>query len=268
VECFWSSNEERQEVADGVYFHVPSHGHFPSSKPDGQYWAAGSLEGESYYRKLSSGEFMDHFDLEMTYRMDSEIPAPYCSRAEYNFMAPPKPKTQSAPAMYVASNCNPPSGRDTIVAEMMKYMKIDSYGRCLHNKDFPKSSDNFQKWNMMKEYKFYLALENTKSVDYVTEKLFQPLDAGTVPVVIGPDNIDDFAPSDRSIINVNDFKSPKELAEYLNYLDQHDEEYEKYLEWKKTGPQQSFWDVVDVNNIHSQCRLCLKIHDLKYGKPV
>ena len=35
---------------------------------------------------------------------------------------------------YVQSSCDTPSGRDEYVSELMKHIKIDSYGYCLHNK--------------------------------------------------------------------------------------------------------------------------------------
>ena len=35
-------------------------------------------------------------------------------------------------------------------------------------------------------------------------------------------------------IDVSDFKTAKELANYLLYLDTNTEEYLKYFEWKKT----------------------------------
>lgn len=43
----------------------------------------------------------------------------------------------------------------------------------------------FSKWNLIKEYKFVLAIENSNVRDYVTEKWFQCLDAGTVPLYYG-----------------------------------------------------------------------------------
>jgi hypothetical protein len=45
----------------------------------------------------------------------------------------------------------------------------------------------------------------------------------------------DLVPSNKSAIIVDDFDSVEDLARYLKHLDQNDEEYEKYLEWKKTG---------------------------------
>lgn len=43
-----------------------------------------------------------------------------------------------APIAYIQSDCITPSDRDIYVKALMKYIKIDSYGKCLHNKDLPK----------------------------------------------------------------------------------------------------------------------------------
>jgi hypothetical protein len=37
------------------------------------------------------------------------------------------------------SNCKAPSGRHHYIQELMKYIPVDSYGKCLHNKDVPKN---------------------------------------------------------------------------------------------------------------------------------
>ena len=38
---------------------------------------------------------------------------------------------------YVQSDCNTPSDRDHFVQMLQKYIKVDSYGACEHNKDLP-----------------------------------------------------------------------------------------------------------------------------------
>lgn len=43
-----------------------------------------------------------------------------------------------APILYVQQDCDTPNDRDKYVSELMKYIKVDSYGACLKNKDFPK----------------------------------------------------------------------------------------------------------------------------------
>ena len=40
-------------------------------------------------------------------------------------------------AAYVHSDCGCPSDRDHFVDIMQKYIKVDSYGSCKHNKDLP-----------------------------------------------------------------------------------------------------------------------------------
>ncbi len=84
-------------------------------------------------------------------------------------------------------------------------------------------------------YKFYLAFENANCVDYITEKYwFIPLQNNIVPVVLGGGNY-----SNRnlavpgSFINVMDFKTVKDLADYLLMLDKNDTAYNEYFLWKK-----------------------------------
>ena len=143
--------------------------------------------------------------------------------------------------MYLQSDCNPPSDRDSFVRELMKYVTVDAYGKCLHNRDLPGhlvdplTFSSREILSLVSKYKFTLAFENARCHDYITEKFWRPLYAGSVPIVLGSPTIKDWAPTNQSIIVVDDFQSPKDLAEYLHYLDRNDREYERYLEFKRTG---------------------------------
>lgn len=57
----------------------------------------------------------------------------------------------------------------------------------------------------------------------------------------------------KSFIHVDDFASPKNLAEYLHILDKDDTMYNEYFKWKDTG--------TIVNNAKYYCRLCAMLHD-------
>lgn len=46
-------------------------------------------------------------------------------------------KAQLAPIAFVQSICDTMSGRDEYVEQLMQHIEIDSYGKCLHNKDMP-----------------------------------------------------------------------------------------------------------------------------------
>lgn len=82
-------------------------------------------------------------------------------------------------------------------------------------------------------YKFHLAMENGLCPDYMTEKLWRPLHQGCVPVYRGSPAVADWMPNDHSVIIIDRFPSPKDLAEFLKRLDEDDDEYMKYLEFKQ-----------------------------------
>lgn len=76
-----------------------------------------------------------------------------------------------------------------------------------------------------------------------------------VPVVMGarPEDYARQAPP-KSYIHVDEFESPKALAEYLHKVDKDDDLYNSYFRWKGTG------DYIDTK---FWCRLCAMIHDAK-----
>ncbi|KFV96614.1 PREDICTED: alpha-(1,3)-fucosyltransferase 11, partial [Eurypyga helias] len=121
---------------------------------------------------------------------------------------------------------------------------VDSYGKCLHNRELPSerlrdtstaTTEDSEFMTFIARYKFHLALENAICDDYMTEKLWRPMHLGAVPVYRGSPAVRDWMPNNLSIILIDDFDSPQELAKYLDFLDKNGEEYMKYLEYKNHG---------------------------------
>ena len=60
----------------------------------------------------------------------------------------------------------------------MKHIKVDSYGKCLNNREMPRKMvgrdrhDDEDFLRLVAKYKFHLSFENAICNDYVTEKLF------------------------------------------------------------------------------------------------
>lgn len=139
-------------------------------------------------------------------------------------------------------------------------MEVDVIGKCADNFKLrtlcPKNGADFSKCNdrLMKEYKFYFAFENSLCEDYVTEKFFNNLKLPIIPVVYGGANYSRFAPP-HSYIDVNDFDTTKELADYLKFLAEHPEEYIKYFWWKK------HYTIMEHTLFNGFCELCKKLHD-------
>jgi hypothetical protein len=105
-------------------------------------------------------------------------------------------------------------------------------------------------------YKFCIGFENSIAVDYVTEKFFDPILAGTVPVYLGAPNIDAFAPGEKSFINVSDYSGPRELADHLHHLDQDDEAYGEYFAWREKGLSDDFKRLLSAAARGPFCQLC------------
>ncbi|XP_022096880.1 alpha-(1,3)-fucosyltransferase 7-like [Acanthaster planci] len=138
---------------------------------------------------------------------------------------------------WMASNCkNTVWPRSGFVREMQKYIQVDVYGACGKLKCTP-SWDTKCTVDLVRQYKFYLSLENAECEDYITEKLWnKPLTQGVVPIVYGPTRkvYEDLLPP-NSFIYIGDYKSMKELVDYIKLLDSKPELYVEYLKWQYKG---------------------------------
>jgi len=79
----------------------------------------------------------------------------------------------------------------------------------------------------LSHYKFSLCYENAYGLNgYVTEKIFDCFNAGTVPIYWGAENITEYVDK-NAFIDRRKFKSDKELFDFLNNINEN--EYNKYL---------------------------------------
>lgn len=75
-------------------------------------------------------------------------------------------------------------------------------------------------------YKFAICYENMKSTTYITEKIFDALHAGCVPIYWGAKEITSLIPFKAYILR-EDFNTDEELYNYLNTMTEA--EYQQYL---------------------------------------
>ncbi|KFK35985.1 hypothetical protein AALP_AA4G063200 [Arabis alpina] len=213
-----------------------------------------SMESAQYYPENDLAQARRRgYDIVMTTSLSSDVPVGYFSWAEYDIMAPVQPKTEKAIAAAFISNCGARNFRLQALEALMKTdIKIDSYGGCHRNRD-----GKVDKVEALKRYKFSLAFENTNEEDYVTEKFFQSLVAGSVPVVVGAPNIEEFAPSSDSFLHIKNLDDVEPVAKRMKYLEANPEAYNQTLRWKYEGPSDSFKALVDMAAVHSSCRLCI-----------
>ncbi|GFO07998.1 glycoprotein 3-alpha-l-fucosyltransferase a-like [Plakobranchus ocellatus] len=176
------------------------------------------------------------FNLTMSYRVDSDVfvpygrlgfePIPLDKRANYYEIA--KGKTRSV--AWFVSNCRTPSRRYDYVQELKRYIDVDIYGGC----GIPcKKKDGKCTKELPVKYKFYLSFENSICTDYISEKLYKiyAADMHVIPVTRGGSQYRRYFP-ENTFIDAAEFRSPRELAEYLKNLGSDLKRYSQMLEYK------------------------------------
>ncbi|XP_061553136.1 4-galactosyl-N-acetylglucosaminide 3-alpha-L-fucosyltransferase 9-like isoform X1 [Phycodurus eques] len=230
--CFVTADRNLYNKSDGVLIHhrdicsdlsnLP-----PLQRPSFQKWIWMNLESPSHSSQLAGIENI--FNLTLNYRRDADIEVPYGSvvstGGEDDFVPPSKNKL----ICWIVSNWNQEHVRVKYYNELYKHIEVHAYGQAFG--EYIADQDYFP---TIASCKFYLAFENSIHKDYITEKFYNPLAVGTVPVVLGPSrqNYENFVQGD-AFVHVDDFASPKELADYLLLLDKNEEMYLRYFEWRR-----------------------------------
>eukprot|EP00727_Mastigamoeba_balamuthi_P001742 m51a1_g11565 putative glycosyltransferase 10 family protein (844) ;mRNA; f:3792-9630 len=308
--CVYTDDRAALAAADALVFSIIYNAALPppGQRPPGQLYVAHCMEPVTSYfgRHLSDAAYMRQFDVRVTYQSTSDVPVNYFfvelwqSQRADGTLPPVRASEKRGLAVWVAHVCETPNRRVEYVRQLMRHVRVDSYGRCLHNADFPfNDTRHGDGWPERKErviapYKFTLAFENSNARDYVTEKFFQPLMAGSVPVVMGAPNVREYAPSEHSYIDVADFASPKELADYLLMLDRNDTLYERhgalppqprgsgltrgdcgdapritlcrYHSWRRGAWSQRFGDLMLQAYNTVPCRLCRHVYEARRAR--
>lgn len=228
-----------------------------------------SMESEAYYPILKKHNAKNQgWDIISSTSIYSDVPLDYANK-KYNFLSKPIPfenKTKAA-AVFI-SNCGAKNERLEIVDHLIKQgFPIHSYGKCLNNKNAPHTTA--AKMAILKSHLFSLAFENSNVHSYVTEKFYQSLAVGSIPIYYGAPNIKDFSPTIDpmlSIIDVNNIKGniqtkSKIIFKLMNKLMYNKIEYEKLLSWKSKQAIYGPLENVLKRGKMSNCRLCLKVKD-------
>ena len=152
----------------------------------------------------------------------------------------------------MASNCDTSSGRENYVAELAKHIRVDVFGLC-----GPYRCGGRFKWlgcrEMLKRsYKFYLAFENNLCPDYISQ-IRQAFSAHVLPIVLGASDYSAVLPRD-SYLDVRNFTSPRQLADYLALLNREDELYNRYFKWVK------HFRLASDRELKHWCKLCEFLH--------
>ncbi|XP_014672076.1 PREDICTED: alpha-(1,3)-fucosyltransferase C-like [Priapulus caudatus] len=253
--------------SDAVLFHMRDvrRGDVPAARSPRQKWVFALKESPWYSWAHRFTELRDAFNWTMTYRRDSDVPWLY---GEFRHKGAPADRgefpREGAPVRgfaagktklvaWFASRCNAISESMRYVDELRRHLPVDVYGACGPLR-CPRSESARCYAMLARDYKFYLAFENSVCRDYVTEKLFLAMNASVVPVVLGGADYRRHLPP-RSYIDVRDFASPRDLARHLAEIDGDDARYNEYFAWRSDFELATLTD-----NANAICGLCAKLH--------
>jgi len=260
-ECILTTDHAYIAAADVIVFHMPTlKGDESIRKREGQLWVFWSMECEDHYPLFRDPKILGLFDIYMTYRSDADVQVPYLLLDHKEKLRQRPAKKEYLANAFISSPLNL-SKRNECLKELMSLIKVHSYGKMFNNSAIRNDNGFKAKMDIISSYKFTLAFENAIAKDYVTEKFYDPLIAGSVPVYLGAPNIEEFAPGDKCYINLNSFGSLKELAEYLLMLDANEQQYREYLSWKDRPFRPLFVRKIEERRVHPFVRLCYVVID-------
>lgn len=249
--CTLTDDRRAYREADAVVIHhrdVAYGASLPTEpRPRGQAWIWLNHESPTHTPNLS--RFDGVFNLTMSYRADSNIFLPYgylVPRGHVNEggAAPCAPPASHLPRpnllAWVVSHWSESHARVAFYYELIRHVNIDVYGDV--GEPLPREEGSVVR--VVRQYQFYLSLENSQHTDYITEKLWNALLAGAIPVVLGPprENYERFLPP-QAFIHVDDFSTVRELAQYLLTAWGNQELLRHHLDWidRYSVYQPEFW---------------------------
>jgi hypothetical protein len=212
------------------------------------------------------------YDIYMATRTDADI---YASYGDYDFSFPPilKKRQEDGVSMAAAyiSNCGMTKyDRLGAVKKLMEAgVSVDVFGSCFENSkkepsEFQHLSRDDRKVKNIGRYHFQLAFENSLKNGYLTEKYWQSLFVGTVPVVIGsPDHLHHFEPmTSNSVLHWKNISNVHKIAQQMKDIYNDKKKYDSMLDWKVNGPSNQFLTLIDqFNCVNNYCTWCYKLGD-------
>lgn len=241
----------------------------PRHKPQGQLWVAGCWEPISFDGTDIPGDCslmndtatMSQMDGVASYHNSSRFPAFFTPPTEAQLRRPAldfQLSTRRELATYVSSDCRVP-WRDGWVSALNRSLVVSgqpgvlSYGTCLRTADEvecngteaveqpAETDDTVEEWvfakfaNRCMARPFALVAENSVSPWYVTEKIWNALATGAIPVYLGPPQVKDLVPP-GSVIFAGDYASPEALADAL--INFNGDDFERARAWKGESTEQ------------------------------
>ena len=226
------------------------------------------LRGDTEYSKKSLGnmEYLAWFNGDPHSPLQSSIWYPFgpsigSIMRDYTFFT--KSIEERIPVVAWMSKDCVQRHRINLLVALSKHFPVFSMGRCEQNiapppGDVGRLGDFEAQQEMKSNYMFYFALENgVQCPHYMTEKIYDALTRGSIPIYIGWDGFEEYIPSKDAVIDLRDYESIDHLAAKLAKIATSESEYAKYHAWRHKSPTE--WPLKFRNLVRQVSS------DLKFG---
>ena len=225
----------------------------------------GSNEPQHYYHLMKLEYLKHHFQGSCLLDRKSDIPwvlmrdMEKMRKVDISKGAQPK-------VTFVARNCNAFNNRNVYVTAIDAKVGVVAMGSCLNNAAWPDcKGTSCSKVDALRPYKIHLAFENGDSPGFVTDKIYHAFEAGVLPVWMGTRDVAETVPK-GSYIDVAEFNTPDDVANYLKLVLENETLYNSYFEWKNKPLDPEY--VRNNKVLWSEgvfCRACHYVDSLQRG---
>ncbi|XP_043218687.1 alpha-(1,3)-fucosyltransferase 7-like [Amphibalanus amphitrite] len=269
--CVATNDRRYLRLADAVLFHGADMSvlDLPAERSPRQLYAYYVHESPPQLDMLL-GPLNSAFNITLTYRRDSDVHMPYfrlvaCNESQSlavtqdrqsELTPPPGVVPPGGPLVaWVVSHCSTDGRREDYVAQLRRYIAVDEFGAC-SGRPCPRPGALQCYQHLARSHLFYLAFENSLCRDYVTEKFFNALHVGLVPVARGATRAEyeALAPPD-SFLHVDDFAGPQELADHLRWLASNGTALARYHRWRsqyRFAPRERWCRLCELMSRHME----------------
>lgn len=160
------------------------------------------------------------------------------------------------------------SKRHRWVGAVERHFPVAFYGSCSHNTDLPDGmslSNRKDRVQLHRKHRFNLAFESSNEKDYMTEVIFDAFQSGSLPVILGPANIEDHFPP-NSFINAGSYQSWDDFGKYIKQVSENKTLWESYHAWRKDPDAlNAFQKRFNFTRTDATCRMCRWAYAKQYG---
>lgn len=157
---------------------------------------------------------------------------------------------------------------DTLLSDTTSHTIVNDHlsilGKCTGKSDGCATGNQTCYAQVRKQYKFYLAFENSLCSEYITEKFWNTLTTNSynIPIALGTtlEEYKRFAPP-NSYLHTRNFTSIQALADYMHKVDNDNSLFNSYHKWRETheiAPRRT--------NETLHCYMCRQANEKRDGK--